>query len=387
MLSNTIQFTYNPSFTGEGAIIKQGYCPKHPGISIVDYMFLGIAHGRKDCLLCKNEFLDNNIKIKEERFNNFVKSSSNIWAIFGLPGCGKSKLFNFLTGLDRKVSDSMTSVTTLEEMSNDVINPKESIILDKFRFCDSEGLGATDLRSEDLTAKKFLDTLKLLCDRLISGSSGIILCIELGTRLTPAHQTFLLFIMKTLGDVRIILCFTKYSLRFKGDDQQKRSLASKWVLENAFQHCVQPMNYLGFTQITTCIINIDDQIIDIEELITELRVSTVESKKIVEIRKENKIHKNGLISKEEAVLLDKVSNDIIQDALNSDWFKTSLLAMNLTVKTGVVLLLIAIAPISLPIALIWKSYNPNESCLNSTFTLLYDIVTLKWLFWFCRRQT
>jgi GTP-binding protein EngB required for normal cell division len=161
--------------------------------------------------------------------------TSAIWVLVGEPGCGKTSIFNYFTQKERVTGNSMLSLTDSKQMHDDILQPVRATAVNAphLRLCDSEGLGATSQNSNGNQAlEKFFDNFRMVTSRMLAGGSGVVFCIPAETRINAVHEMMMKSIMKTLGNISVVICVTK-SDKFDGDDMnEKTEAAQEWIAEN-----------------------------------------------------------------------------------------------------------------------------------------------------------
>jgi len=143
-----------------------------------------------------------------------------VWSISGLPGGGKTTLFNFLTSSNRRVGDGLQSITTKAEAVESITKPTKDYQNKRF-FCDTEGVG-------DATVEDVADLVKNTAPtliRIIKGSTGVIICLKFD-RLLMQEKFLIKQILELCQDIPFIFCFCKYDEKFENS-----SLARKWIEE------------------------------------------------------------------------------------------------------------------------------------------------------------
>lgn len=131
--------------------------------------------------------------------------SEKIWVTCGLAGSGKTSLFNRLTGLNRATSNSANAVTTQDESIDSAASPSPVLKYPDVYMVDCEGSGSANKDG----IKESAAASNIAYSRIISGASGVIICMEPETRSNIFDKLMILNLVALCGKVPVILCFTK----------------------------------------------------------------------------------------------------------------------------------------------------------------------------------
>lgn len=131
--------------------------------------------------------------------------SEKIWVTCGLAGSGKTSLFNRLTGETRPTSNSANAVTTQDESIDSAATPTPVLKCPDAYMVDCEGSGSANKDG----VKESAAASNIAYSRIISGASGVIICMEPETRSNIFDKLMILNLIALCGKVPVILCFTK----------------------------------------------------------------------------------------------------------------------------------------------------------------------------------
>jgi len=153
------------------------------------------------------------------------KEHKSVWMIVGTPGSGKTTIFNQLTGLNHATSSGVNAVTTYDQMVESVLHPSPTVEGDCY-LIDAEGSGSAGPDGLKALAKN----IGPIIARFGRGASGVLFCIKAGDRLTVIDQ-FILGCLSQLGNVRVIICFTKCDLQDSIDHSVEFQNIKRQLLE------------------------------------------------------------------------------------------------------------------------------------------------------------
>lgn len=320
-------YHYHKNDAKEVGLVKLGRCPVegHGDVVVDTFGMFGNINSHKECYRC--------VEIYNNSISKLVDEPDNIWILCGSSGCGKSSIFNTLTGQNRLVSSGVTSSTNCETMQEDVFSPKRCTIngLQNICLCDTEGIGATSTAvgeqgkgngQQDLD--KFATGLKMVYARALSGVSGLILCVEVEQKFTMVHQLYMKSLVEMIGDVPIIICVTKYEKMTMEDDyatlSEKKNESCNWLNR-------EKDNMLKLLQLKAIVVNfvvISARKKDLSDLIFYMRASICATPKIESIRNDKNIPVATVIQPEHYHIINNASTEMAIEVVKKDWFEETL---------------------------------------------------------------
>lgn len=248
-----------------------------------------------------------------------------IWVLVGEPGCGKTSIFNYFTQRERVTGNSMLSLTDSKQMHDDILQPVRATAVNAphLRLCDSEGLGATSQNSNGNQAlEKFFDNFRMVTSRMLAGGSGVVFCIPAETRINAVHEMMMKSIMKTLGNISVVICVTK-SDKFDGDDMnEKTQAAQEWIAENKQKvldiFCLNEEN----TTFVTTSINDKKKRYHVDELLAAIdRPGFSNTPQIDKRQKKHRIEESVEISPETGKKCENASMKAANEVKMMVWFQ------------------------------------------------------------------
>jgi len=148
---------------------------------------------------------------------------STKWLIIGDGGCGKTTVYNKLTGENRLTSPNFASVTN----EKDSVETASKIIEKngvKLTLIDTEGIGASTITNLSKVEKIFevwFNQIASIGEKIVLGIDGILFCIGAATRINHLDVLYMQTLVKLFGEKvveRTILVVTKI------DTMQKTSV-------------------------------------------------------------------------------------------------------------------------------------------------------------------